>query len=40
MGRHAERMGEMKNAYKSLLHSVKGRYHPEDIGINVKIILK
>jgi hypothetical protein len=33
-------MGEMRNALKFLLESLKGRGHSENLGVNGRIILK
>jgi len=40
MGGHVARMGEMKNAYNTLVANLKGRDHTEDIGVNGKITLE
>jgi hypothetical protein len=37
---HVARMGEMRNATQFLLGSLKGRYLSEDLGVDVRIILK
>jgi hypothetical protein len=37
---HEVCMGDMENAYKILIGNLKGRDHPEDLGIDWRIILK
>jgi hypothetical protein len=37
---HVACLGEVRNAYKILLESLKGRDHSEDTGIDRRIILK
>jgi hypothetical protein len=37
---YVERLGEMKNAYKLYLESLKGGDHSEDTGVDGSIILK
>jgi len=37
---HGARVGEMRNAYKSLVRKLKERDHAEDLGVDVRIILE
>jgi hypothetical protein len=37
---HVARMGEIRNKYKFLMGSLKGRNHTEEMGVDGKIILK
>jgi hypothetical protein len=37
---HVARMGEMKNSYKFLVRNMKVPDHSEDLGVDVRIILK
>jgi hypothetical protein len=40
MGGYVARMGNMRNAYKIWLKSLKGRDHSEDLGVDGKVILE
>jgi hypothetical protein len=40
MGGYVPRTGEMRNRYKILVESLKGRDHSEDLGVNGRIISK
>jgi hypothetical protein len=40
MGRGCTHMGQMRNAYKTLIRNLKGRGHLEDLGKGGRIIVQ